>query len=202
MGSQWGADKYYRQSKREGYRSRAAYKILDIQKRFGVIREDDNVVDLGAAPGSWSQAIRDMTDGQVVAVDLNQIAPVENVITIRGDFTSEKTQAQVLSYVDVVNVVVCDAAPKLSGQKSYDQARAIGLCEQALYFACLILKPGGNFVVKSFQGEMFAELLNTTRDNFYAVKVYRTKATRRGSTEAYIIAKNFKGFSNVSDGQL
>lgn len=199
MGSQWGADRYYQKSKREGYRSRAAYKILDIQNKFNVIRNDDNIVDLGAAPGSWSQAMRDMTEGQVIAVDLNQIAPIEGVITIRGDFTTEKIQAQILSHVDVVNVVVCDASPKLSGQKAYDQARAIGLCEQALHFACLILKPGGNFVVKSFQGEMFKELLDEARDNFYAVKVYRTKATRRGSTEAYIIAKNFKGFSNVSD---
>ncbi|MDD3406946.1 MAG: RlmE family RNA methyltransferase [Methanomicrobium sp.] len=199
MGSQWGADRYYQRSKREGYRSRAAYKILDIQEKFNIIRTDDNVVDLGAAPGSWSQAIRDMTEGQVIAVDLNQIAPIESVITIRGDFTEEKIQAQILSHVDMVNIVVCDASPKLSGQKSLDQARAIGLCEQALSFACLILKPGGNFVVKSFQGEMFKELLDEARNNFYAVKVYRTKATRRGSTEAYIIAKNFKGFSNVSD---
>jgi 23S rRNA (uridine2552-2'-O)-methyltransferase len=199
MGSQWGADRYYQRSKREGYRSRAAYKIIDIQNKFEIIRTDDNIVDLGAAPGSWSQALRDMTDGQVIAVDLNQIAPIENVITIRGDFTTEKIQAQVLSHVDMVSVVVCDASPKLSGQKAYDQARAIGLCEQALHFACLILKPGGNFVLKSFQGEMFKELLDETKDNFYAVKVYRTKATRRGSTEAYIVAKNFKGFSNVSD---
>ncbi|MBR6447814.1 MAG: RlmE family RNA methyltransferase [Methanomicrobium sp.] len=196
MGSQWGADRFYRKSKREGYRSRAAYKILDIQNRFEIIRSDDNVVDLGAAPGSWSQVLRDMTDGQVIAVDLNQIAPLENVITIRGDFTTEKVQAEILSHVDVVNIVVCDASPKLSGQKSYDQARAISLSEQALRFACLILKPGGNFVVKSFQGEMFKELLDEARRNFYAVKVYRTKATRRGSTETYLIAKNFKGFAD------
>lgn len=202
MGSQWGADRYYQKSRREGYRSRAAYKILDIQNKFNIIRSDDNVVDLGAAPGSWSQALRDMTDGQVIAVDLNPIVPIENVITIKGDFTTEKVQSQILSHVDLVNVVVCDASPKLSGQKAYDQARAIGLCEQALHFACLILKPGGNFVVKSFQGEMFKELLDEARENFYAVKVYRSKATRRGSTEAYIVARNFKGFSNVSDRQL
>ncbi|MBN2734760.1 MAG: RlmE family RNA methyltransferase [Methanomicrobiaceae archaeon] len=202
MGSQWGADRYYRKSKTEGYRSRAAYKILEIQDKFNIIREDDNVVDLGAAPGSWSQVIRGMTDGQVIAVDLNQITPIENVITIRGDFTTEKVQGQILSHLDLVNVVVCDASPKLSGQKAYDQARAIGLSEKALKFAILVLKPGGNFVVKAFQGEMFKELLDIARDNFYGVKVHRTRATRKGSTEVYIVAKNFKGFSNVSEGQL
>ncbi|WOF16246.1 RlmE family RNA methyltransferase [Methanoplanus sp. FWC-SCC4] len=199
MGSQWDADRFYKKSKREGYRSRAAYKLLDIQKRFEIIRSDDNVVDLGAAPGSWLQVLRDLTDGKVIGVDLNPIAPVEGVITIKGDFTTEKIQSRILSHVDFVNVVVCDASPKLSGQKSYDQARAIALSELALKYACLILKPGGNFVVKSFQGEMFKELLDEARRNFYSVKVYRTKATRRGSSEAYIVAKNFRGFRDASD---
>ena len=105
MGSQWGADKYYIRSKNEGYRSRAAYKILEIQEKFGIIREDDNIVDLGAAPGSWSQVIRGMTEGLVIGVDLNHITPLENVITIRGDFTTEKVQGQILSHL-------CNACPR------------------------------------------------------------------------------------------
>ena len=199
MGSQWGKDKYYNKSRSEGYRSRAAYKLLDIQKRFNVIRDDDNIVDLGAAPGSWMQVLRDMTSGAIVGVDLNPIAPIENTIQITGDFTTEKIQEKVISHIHEVNVVVCDASPKLSGSKSYDQARAIGLNHEAFEFARRVLKPGGNFVIKSFQGEMFSELLNDIRESFYSVKVYRTTASRRGSTETYIIAKNFRGYYGAPD---
>jgi 23S rRNA (uridine2552-2'-O)-methyltransferase len=198
MGSQWGRDRYYQKSVREGYRSRAAYKLIDIQKRFEIIRPGDNVVDLGAAPGSWLQVERELTDGVVIGVDLNPIPPIENTLTLAGDFTSEKVQGAILSHLDVVNVVVCDASPKLSGNRSYDQARAIALAEDALAFATRILKPGGNFVVKAFQGEDFKELYDAAKERFWSVKAYRTKASRRGSAETYIIAKNFKGDQNAA----
>lgn len=199
MGSQWGKDRYYKQSKAEGYRSRAAYKLLDIQKKFNIIRDDDNVVDLGAAPGSWMQVLHGLTSGRIVGVDLNPVAPFEDTIMITGDFTTEKIQERIISSINEVNVIVCDASPKLSGSKSYDQARAIGLNEEAFEFALRVLKPGGNFAVKSFQGEMFSELLNRIRGSFYYVKVYRTKASRSGSAETYIIAKNFRGYDAASD---
>jgi len=177
-----------------GYRARAAYKLLEIQQRNGVIRVDDNVVDLGAAPGSWLQVLRDLTDGRIIGVDLNPIAPMEGVITIVGDFTDPLVQERIRQESGgMVNVVVSDASPKLSGQKSYDQARAVGLGEDALAFACTILKPGGNLVLKSFQGELFGDLVAKVRKHFYAVRSYRTKASRKGSAETYIIAKNFKG---------
>jgi 23S rRNA (uridine2552-2'-O)-methyltransferase len=193
MGSQWGQDRYYRKAVREGYRSRAAYKLWEIQDRFHIIRPGDTIVDLGAAPGSWLQALSEMTDGLVIGVDLNPIASIENTRTIIGDFTKPDVQQRVKDLVDEVSVIVCDASPKLSGQKSYDQARAIALGEDALSFAVEILKPGGNFLVKSFQGELFHELLEEIRAHFRSVKVYRVKASRKGSTEAYIVAKNFRG---------
>ncbi|MDG6256297.1 MAG: RlmE family RNA methyltransferase [Methanomicrobiaceae archaeon] len=193
MGSQWGRDRYHRRAKSEGYRSRAAYKLLDIQRRFQLIRPDDNVVDLGAAPGSWLQVLREITAGTVIGVDLTPIASVEDTLTITGDFTQQAVQDNICSRVREVGVVVCDAAPKLSGQKSYDQARSIGLAEDALGFCCTILKPGGNFVVKAFQGEQFDDFLAEVRERFRSVRVYRTQATRKGSTEAYVIAKNFRG---------
>ncbi len=198
MGSQWGADKYYKKSVSEGYRSRAAYKLRDIQNRFNIIRNDDNVIDLGAAPGSWMQVLRELTEGEIIGIDLNPIASIEGTRTITGDFTTDVVQEKVRAMLHEVNVVVCDASPKLSGQKSYDQARAVALSEEALLFAIKVLKPGGNFAVKSFQGEMFNELLELARENFYSVKVYRSRAARRGSSEAYIIAKNFKGTIHVA----
>ena len=203
MGSQWTKDGVYRKAMKAGYRARAAYKLLEIQQRHAIIRADDNVVDLGAAPGSWLQVIRDLTDGKVIGVDLKPIAPIEGVTTITGDFTDLLVQERIREETGgIVNVVVSDAAPKLSGQKSYDQARAVGLGEDALAFACTILKPGGNLVIKSFQGELFADLLAEVRKHFYSVRGYRTKASRKGSAEVYIIAKNFKGTCNGTEGPL
>jgi len=193
MGSQWSRDKVYLRAKHEGFRSRASYKLIEIQKKFEVIRRDDNIIDLGAAPGSWLQVLRTLTDGRVLGIDLNPIAAIEGIETIEGDLTDPQIQRQAQEMLGTVSIVVCDAAPKLSGHKSYDQARAIALGEEALQFACQVLKPGGNFIIKSFQGEDFPELLGLIREHFYAVKTYNTKATRKGSTEIYIIAKNFKG---------
>ena len=203
MGSQWTKDGVYRKAMKAGYRARAAYKLLEIQQRNEIIRPDDNVVDLGAAPGSWLQVLRDLTGGKVIGVDLNPIAPVEGVTTIVGDFTDPLVQERIREEAGgIVNVVVSDASPKLSGQKSYDQARAIGLGEDALAFACTILKPGGNLVIKSFQGELFADLLAEVRRHFYSARGYRTKASRKGSAETYIIAKKFKGRCDGAEGPL
>jgi 23S rRNA (uridine2552-2'-O)-methyltransferase len=191
MGSQWGHDKVYLKAKSEGYRSRAAYKLVEIQKRFDVIHRSDNVIDLGAAPGSWLQVVRTLTDGRVLGIDLSPIPPIEGVETIEGDLTDPHVYVQARALLGMVNVIINDASPKLSGQRSYDQARAIALGEEALGFACNVLKHGGNFVVKSFQGTDFPELLTETKRHFHSVKTCVTQATRRGSTELYIIAKNF-----------
>jgi 23S rRNA (uridine2552-2'-O)-methyltransferase len=193
MGSQWGYDRTSIRAKHEGYRSRAAYKLLEIQKKYAVIRPDDNIVDLGAAPGSWLQVERTLTQANVVGIDLNPIAHLDGVETLEGDLNDPEVQEKVRLLLGVVNVVVCDAAPKISGHKSYDQARIIELNEQALKFAGNVLKQGGNFVVKSFQGTDFPELYSMTKERFYSVKTCITRSTRKGSTELYIVAKNFVG---------
>ena len=193
MGSQWTKDNIYRKSVRDGYRARSAYKLIDINQRFNIIRKTDNVVDLGAAPGSWLHVLKTMTDGQLLGVDLNPIVPMEGVITLTGDFTTPEIQEKVRELMPLVNVVVCDAAPHLSGAKAYDQARVMALNEEALRFAEKLLKQGGNFVMKSFQGTDFNELLELVKERFYSVRVIRSTATRRGSTECYIVAKNFIG---------
>jgi 23S rRNA (uridine2552-2'-O)-methyltransferase len=193
MGSQWSRDKVYLRAKHEGFRSRASFKLIEIQEKFAIIRRDDNVIDLGAAPGSWLQVLRTLTEGRVLGIDLNPIASLDGIETIEGDITDPAIQQRAHEMLGSVSVVVCDAAPKLSGHKSYDQARAIALGEEALSFACNVLKPGGNFVIKSFQGADFPELFALIKEHFRAVKTYSTKATRKGSTEIYIIGKNFKG---------
>jgi 23S rRNA (uridine2552-2'-O)-methyltransferase len=193
MGSQWGQDKTYLRAKNEGFRSRAAYKLMEIQTKFGIIRRDDNIVDLGAAPGSWLQIERTLTDARIIGIDLNPIAELDGIETIEGDINDPAVVEMVKEKLEVVNIVLCDASPKLSGHKSYDQARIIDLNEQALRFACKVLKPGGNFAVKSFQGSDFPEFYAKCKLNFYAVKTCMTKSTRKGSTELYVVAKNFKG---------
>jgi 23S rRNA (uridine2552-2'-O)-methyltransferase len=191
MGSQWGRDSAYTRAMREGYRSRAAYKLIEIQDRYHIIREHDNVVDLGAAPGSWLQVIRGITRGTVLGIDLSPVAALDGIQTMVADFTDPALPGQVRSMLGTVNVVVSDAAPKLSGHKSYDQARSMALGEEALAFACRVLKPGGNFLVKAFQGEDFSRFLAEIREHFLSVRTFRSRTTRKGSSEIYIIAKNF-----------
>jgi len=193
MGSQWSQDKTYLQAKKAGYRSRAALKLTEILKKNPILREDDNILDLGAAPGSWLQVIREQTSGIVVGVDLVPIGPVKGVTTITGNFSDVKIQERIRELMPVVSGILCDASPKLSGQKSYDQARAIEINLQALDVAEKLLKQGGNLIMKSFQGEDFSWMYNKIKQRFYSVRTYKAATTRKGSTEIYIIAKNFIG---------
>ena len=193
MGSQWTKDKVYIKAMREGYRSRAAYKLKEILTKYPILWESDNVIDLGCAPGSWLQVLREEINGSIIGIDLNYVPPIENVTTIVGSFTDPDVIAKVQEKMPIVNVIVSDASPKLSGHKSYDQAVAIGLNEDALSFAIEVLKPGGNMIMKSFEGEDFPSLLKKMRKQFFSVKPYKTQASRKGSTEIYIIAKKFKG---------
>jgi 23S rRNA (uridine2552-2'-O)-methyltransferase len=183
----------HRRAAREGYRSRAAYKLLEIQEKFRVVRRGDAVIDLGAAPGSWLQVLVGLTDGPVLGVDLQPVPPLPGTMTITGDFADPAVQEQILAAMPVASVLLSDAAPHLTGARSVDQARAVGIGEDALALACRVLSPGGNFVVKSFQGEDFDDLLAGVRARFRAVHVYRPRVTRKGSRECYIIGKNFAG---------
>jgi 23S rRNA (uridine2552-2'-O)-methyltransferase len=193
MSSGWASDTVHRRAAREGYRSRAAYKIREIQDRFHVVRRGDAVIDLGAAPGSWLQVLSDLTHGTILGVDLQHIPPLPGVTTIAGDFTDPAVQERIQAVVPEASVLLSDAAPHLTGNRSLDQARAVGIGEEALALACRVLKPGGNLVLKSFQGEDFNDLLDAVRGGFHSVHVYRPRVTRRGSRECYIVGKNFLG---------
>ncbi|WP_292466735.1 23S rRNA (uridine(2552)-2'-O)-methyltransferase [Methanolobus sp.] len=186
-------DKYYWKAKDQGYRSRASYKLFQINGKHHIIEEGDTVVDLGAAPGGWLEVAKEISGGRVVGVDLKKILPIEGVETIVGDITSDRTIEKILGLVGQggADVVICDAAPNLSGNWSYDHARSIDLTRSALGCAKKILKPGGHFVVKVFQGDMFKAFLEEVKDNFSYTHSYSPKASRSQSAEIYVIGKKF-----------
>ncbi len=186
-------DKYYWKAKDEGYRSRASYKLFQINEKHHVIKEGDTVVDLGAAPGGWLEVAKEISGGRIVGVDLRKISPIEGVETIVGDITSDRTIEKIFGLVGEAgaDAVICDAAPNLSGNWSLDHARSIDLTRSALGCAKKILKPGGHFVVKVFQGDMFRDFLEEVRDNFTFTRSYSPRASRSQSAEIYVIGKKF-----------
>ncbi|MBC7109863.1 MAG: RlmE family RNA methyltransferase [Archaeoglobi archaeon] len=188
----WRRDYYYRKAKKEGYRSRASYKLKQINERFGVIGESDDVLDLGCAPGGWLQVARELTQGKVVGIDLQEVEPIEGVLTIKGDIRDERCIEEIRKYVHEFDVILSDASPNLSGNWSYDHARSIDLALSALKIAENLLKPGGKMVMKVFQGELFEEFMREFRSRFRKVWLHSPKASRKRSAEIYVIGKGFR----------
>ncbi len=183
-------DHYYRKAKEEGYRARSAYKLLQINEKFHIIKKGDSAVDLGAAPGGWLQVARKLSGGKIVGVDLEEIEPIPGVITFRADITQETTVDLVKNALGgSANVVICDAAPNLSGAWDMDHAVSIDLARSALRAAKKLLKPRGNFVVKVFQGDMFPGFLFEVKREFASVQAHAPAASRKESAETYIVAK-------------
>ncbi|WGI17082.1 23S rRNA (uridine(2552)-2'-O)-methyltransferase [Methanonatronarchaeum sp. AMET-Sl] len=184
-------DRYWRKAKKEGYRARSAYKLKQINDRFDLIQGNDSVVDLGAAPGGWLQVARELSDGEIVGVDLNRIKEIDGVETIVGDITDESTLDEVRDLIGEPDVVLCDASPDLSGNWSIDHSRSIDLARSALNFAKDILRPRGNFLVKVFQGDMYDDFYKEIDMEFSFVKAHSPDASRDQSAEIYIVGKNF-----------
>ncbi|MCL7415035.1 MAG: 23S rRNA (uridine(2552)-2'-O)-methyltransferase [ANME-2 cluster archaeon] len=186
-------DYFYYKAKNEGYRSRAAYKLQHINTKHTVIQSGASVVDLGAAPGGWLQMAKELSGGRVVGVDLQKIKPIEDVQTIKGDITLDATLKKIEEILGEhgADAVICDAAPNLTGNWALDHGRSIDLCESALAMAKGLLTPGGNFVVKVFQGDMFKEFLDKVKENFVYVRSFTPKASRKQSAEIYVIGKKF-----------
>lgn len=184
-------DFFYRKAKDEGYRSRAAFKLKQINEKFKIIKKGDTVVDLGAAPGGWLQVAKELSGGIVVGVDILDIEEIECVDVIKGDIRLDKTIEKIRKKIksDKTDVVICDAAPNLSGSWSYDHARSIDLSTSALECARKILKNGGSFAVKVFQGDMFPDFLNKVRLYFGKVQAFSPEASRQQSAEIYVIGK-------------
>jgi len=185
-------DTYVKKAQQEGFRSRAAYKLMEIQDKRKFIRRGMRVVDLGAAPGGWSQVAAPLVGptGQVVALDLLPIAPLTGVTIIQGDFTDPVSYTTLMQTLQgrPVDVVLCDMAPNLSGQRSVDQYRAMHLLESALAFAHTVMQAGGIFLAKAFYGAGFDLFLKDLRVNSTEVKVYKPDASRSRSAECYLYA--------------
>ena len=189
-------DPYVKRANTEGFRSRAAYKLQQIDAKDKLLKPGMTVVDLGAAPGGWSQVAAKAAGakGRVIALDLLEMAQVAGVTVIRGDFQEQETLDRVERELngERVDLVLSDMAPNMSGIASADQARAIGLAELALEFAVKHLKPQGNFLVKTFHGAGYDGLVNTLRRTFREVYTRKPDASRSRSSEVYLLAKGLK----------
>lgn len=189
-------DKYYRMAKRAAYRSRASYKLLQLDERFHLFRSGDAVVDLGASPGGWSQVARERCGAasRIVAVDRAKMVPLEGVEVLRADVTAPDTAERIRALLKgPADVVISDMAPDISGKYPYDHARSIDLCEHALRLALALLRPGGKFVVKVFRGDLFPAYLRAVRAHFAQVKAHSPKASRPQSAEIYVVARGKLG---------
>ena len=197
MSKQWlrehRKEAYYKKAKREGYRSRAAFKLFQINKKFRLMKEGQRVIDLGAAPGGWSQVALELvgSGGKVIGVDIDSITPMTGVDFIKGDMTAEETLDRIKEKMEVADVIISDLSPNISGHYSVDQAKSVYLAGMALKTAERLLRPGGKFVVKIFEGEDFPEFLQNLRKKFEFVKVYSPPATRQQSSEVYVVCKRY-----------
>lgn len=189
-------DHWVQQARKQGYRSRAAFKLIEIGERDALFRKGGVAVDLGAAPGSWSQVlVRQMGPGStIVAIDLLEMEPVRGVTSIVGDFSTDEGLAQVVAALGnrPVDLVVSDMAPNLSGIESVDQARGMHLADLALAFAVERLQPGGDFAVKVFQGGGFDAFQREAAAHFGKTYVRKPAASRDRSREVFVVGKGFR----------
>ncbi|AHF04405.1 23S rRNA methyltransferase [Marichromatium purpuratum 984] len=188
-------DPFVKQAQQDGYRSRAAYKLLELQERDRLLAPGMRVVDLGAAPGSWSQVAARLVgkQGRVVALDLLPIDPLPGVEILQGDFREQAMLEQLEAALEAapLDVVLSDMAPNITGTAVVDQARVMYLVELALELAQARLKPGGALAVKVFQGSGFDDYLRTLRQSFSRVVTRKPKSSRSASREVYLVAKGF-----------
>lgn len=190
------SDPFVKQAQKDGYRSRSAYKLIELNDKDGLIRPGMRVMDLGAAPGGWSQVAGRLVGekGRVLATDILSMDALRNVDFIQGDFTHEGTVQRILEWLDgsKFDLILSDIAPNISGIDSADQARSIHFLELALEVVRATLKPGASFAAKMFQGAGSDEYLKELRKSFAKVSIRKPAASRKESREVYIIAKGFK----------
>ena len=200
MGSKWqmerNNDPYYKRAKAEDYRSRASYKLKQLDKKYKIIKQSNTVVDLGAAPGGWSQVALEKVgeEGIVVGVDLNHIRalPEENYYRIKGDFTTQEVQDKIMRVIGgKAKVVMSDASPELCGIKNLDQLRSIDLTNAVIGIADNILEQKGNLVMKVFQGPEYKNMLDSLKGKFRHVRTTKPASSRKKSSEMYVVGLEY-----------
>jgi len=189
-------DPYVKQVRHSHYRSRAVYKLMEIDEKDKLLHKGQTVIDLGAAPGSWSQYVTEKisTTGKVIAVDILNMDPIDNVLFIEGDFTKQETCEKCLQCLEKrkADLVISDMAPNLSGIKATDQARSLYLAELAGDLACQVLRPGGDLLVKVFQGSGTDRFRLELQEHFTRILARKPRASRDGSREFYLLARSFR----------
>ena len=187
-------DTYVRQSKVDGYRARSAYKLIEINEKFKIFKGGLTVIDIGAAPGSWSQyASKVVRNGKIISIDLKEMEPIDNTVQIKGDFTDDKTQQKIKELlVSKSDVVMSDMAVNTTGIKNIDSIQTGELCKEAMIFSKDIISNGGFFVSKIFMGGSFNEIVQLGKKIFKEVKVFKPKSSRKDSKESFIICKNLR----------
>ena len=187
-------DTYVRQSKVDGYRARSAYKIKEIDEKFKIFKGGMSVIDLGAAPGSWSQYVAKVVkSGKIISVDLKEMENIENTIQIQGDFTSINTQNQIKDYFKKKpDVVMSDMAVNTTGIKNIDSIQTGELCKEAMVFSKDVILEKGFFISKIFMGSTFNEIVALGKKIFKEVKVFKPKSSRKDSKESFIICKKLR----------
>ena len=187
-------DIYVRQSKIEGYRARSAYKLIEIDEKFKIFKGGLSIVDIGAAPGSWSQyANKICKSGKLISIDLKKMVPIGNSVQIQGDFTEEKIQEEIKKNINAkVDIVMSDMAVDTTGIKNVDSIQTGELCKEAMYFAKDIMKENGFFISKIFMGGTFNEIVAEGKKYFKEVKVFKPKSSRKDSKESFIICRKIR----------
>ena len=187
-------DTYVRQSKVDGYRARSAYKLKEIDEKFRIFKGGMSVVDIGAAPGSWSQYVAKVVkSGKIISIDLKEMESIENTLQIQGDFTSVDTQDQIKQYLKKKpDVVMSDMAVNTTGIKNIDSIQTGELCKEAMVFSKDVISEKGFFISKIFMGSTFNEIVALGKKLFKEVKVFKPKSSRKDSKESFIICKNLR----------
>ena len=187
-------DIFVRQSKVDGYRARSAYKLIEINEKFKIFKDGMSVIDIGAAPGSWSQfASKSIKNGKLISIDLKKMDPIQNSIQIKGDFTDQKIQNEIKSYFTKgFDVVMSDMAVNTTGIKNIDSIQTGELCKEAMVFSKEVVHEKGFFISKIFMGSTFNEIVALGKKIFKEVKVFKPKSSRKDSKESFIICKNLR----------
>jgi len=187
-------DTYVRKSKVDGYRARSAYKLIEIDEKFKIFKGGISVIDIGAAPGCWSQYVSKVVkSGKLISIDLKKIEPIDNSVQIRGDFTDSQIQEEIKKYIRAkVDVVMSDMAVNTTGIKNIDSIQTGELCKEAMFFAKDILNDNGYFVSKIFMGSTFNEIVAEGKKFFKEVKVFKPKSSRKDSKESFIVCRKIR----------